>query len=119
MEIVNGWAYDAIRPASPEITKTYGVDLDALRTPNGVLNLAKEKILQGSVLEKYAFIFPMPVENHIRFRPFVGGGENKDTKLYTNIVKDNNPQVYKDEYLTQAGFQWHEVSKMVMLKNVG
>lgn len=119
MEIVNGWAYDAIRPASPDLTKTYGVDLDALRTPNGVLNLAKEKILQGTVLEKYAFIFPMPIENHIRFRPFVGGGENKDTKLYTNIKKEDNPQVYKDEYLTQAGFQWHEVSKMLILKNVG
>jgi hypothetical protein len=90
-----------------------------LETPEGTLNLAKEKILKGTTLSKYAFIFPMPVENHIRFRPFIGNGINKDTKLYTNIKTNDNPQVFKDEYLTQGGFQWYETSKMLILKNIG
>jgi len=61
----------------------------------------------------------MPIENHIRWRPFKGGGIDKDTKLYENIKTENNPQVFKDEYLTQGGFQWHEVTKMLILKNIG
>jgi hypothetical protein len=119
MSIVNGWAYDAIKPAAPVLKETYGVNLQALLTPSGTLNLAEEKILKGTTLEKYAFIFPMPIENHIRFRPFIGNGVNKDTKLYENIKTDNAPQVFKDEYLTQGGFQWYEASKMLILKNIG
>jgi len=117
--IVNGWAHDAIRPANPVLTKKYGVNLQALETPEGTLNLAKEKILKGNILKKYAFIFPMPVEDFIRWRPFVGGGEDGNTKLYPDIKKDNNPQIYKDEYMTHGGFQFYQVSKMLILKNIG
>ena len=44
---------------------------------------------------------------------------DKDTKLYENIVREGNPQYFKDEYLTQGGYQWHEATKMLILKNIG
>ena len=114
--IINGWGYGAIE-ISPE-SKSYGLNLQRLITPHGTVHLVQERLLRGEQLSGWAFLLPMPIENFIKYRPLIGNGENRDTRLMTNIKTDDDPDYYKDQIKTEAGFEFYEEKKMALITGV-
>ena len=46
--------------------------------------------------------------NHVKYRPLVGNGVNRDTSIYVGVQSLENSGVDKrtDMILTEAGFEW-------------
>lgn len=114
--VINGWAIGALE-ISPE-SKTYGVDLQRLITPHGTVHLLQERLLRGAHLSGWSYLLPMPIENYIKYRPLIGNGENRDTRLMTNIKTDDDPDYYKDQIKTEAGFEFYEAAKMARFSGI-
>ena len=100
------------------LSKEYGMDINLVRSPHGNIHIVQERLLRGDVLSGYGFMLPMPVQDFIKYRPLVGNGENRDTRLLTNIKTDDDPDYYKDEVKTEAGWEFYEEKKMCLITGV-
>jgi hypothetical protein len=116
ISVISGWGMDNIQ-ISPN-AKEWGLSLNRIITPFGNVDIANERLLKGNVLSGYAFLLPLPISNFIKYRPLVGNGEDRDTKLLTNIKTDDDPDYYKDEIKTEAGFEFFEEKKMAILTGI-
>jgi hypothetical protein len=85
----------------------YGVKLTRYATNHGDLMVTRDLNLQNSPItssgagwgsEAYALDI-----DSIEFAPLVGNGENRDTQLLIDVVKDG-ADLYRDEYLTEGAW---------------
>lgn len=98
------WANNKLRLAPGD--DIYGVKVSRYTTNHGDFMVTRDLNLQnapsGSGLgwgdEAYAIDL-----DSVEFAPLVGNGENRDTQLLVDVVKDG-ADLYRDEYLTEAGW---------------
>jgi hypothetical protein len=85
----------------------YGIKLTRWATNHGDLMVTRDLNLQASPItasgagwgsEAYALDI-----DSIEFAPLVGNGENRDTQLLIDVVKDG-ADLYRDEYLTEGAW---------------
>ena len=85
----------------------YGVKLTRYATNHGDLMVTRDLMLQASPItssgagwgdEAYALDI-----DSIEFAPLVGNGENRDTQLLIDVIKDG-ADLYRDEYLTEGAW---------------
>lgn len=85
----------------------YGVKLSRYATNHGDFMVTRDLMLQASPLtasgvgwgsEAYALDI-----DRCEFAPLVGNGENRDTQLLIDVVKDG-ADLYRDEYLTEGAW---------------
>ena len=82
------------------VSGSYGHKLLAVNTIHGDLNLVREPLFRG-FSSAYMMIVDM---GHVKYRPLVGNGLNRDTHIITN-VQQADEDLRKDMILTEAGLE--------------
>lgn len=98
------WANNKLRLAEGD--DVYGIKLSRYTTNHGDFMVTRDLNLQnapsGSGVGWGAEAYALDIDS-IEFAPLVGNGENRDTQLLVDVVKDGADQ-YRDEYLTEAAW---------------
>jgi hypothetical protein len=98
------WADNKLRLAPGD--DVYGVKLSRYTTNHGDFMVTRDLNLQnaptGSGVGWGAEAYALDIDS-IEFAPLVGNGENRDTQLLIDVIKDGADQ-YRDEYLTEAAW---------------
>jgi len=83
--------------------KVFGVDISVISTPFGDMNVARNVHLDGSQLKILAVNM-----KHVKYRPLVGNGLNRDTAVYVGVQTLENSGVDRrvDLIQTEAGMEW-------------
>ena len=83
--------------------KVFGVDISVISTPFGDMNGARNIHLVGSLLKNLAVNM-----KHVKYRPLVGNGLNRDTAVYVGVQTLENSGVDRrvDLIQTEAGMEW-------------
>mgnify|MGYP005817171607 CR=1 FL=1 len=83
--------------------KVFGVDISVISTPFGDMNVARNVHLDGSQLKILAINM-----KHVKYRPLVGNGLNRDTAVYVGVQTLENSGVDRrvDLIQTEAGMEW-------------
>lgn len=97
---LNAYARDAIR-LNETLTKKFGINISEYFCPFGLVYLVYHKKLTGTTYGGYAIGVDM---ENVRRRFLNANGENRDTKLKTNI-QANNADSEEDEYITETGIE--------------
>ena len=93
---ITGLASDKLKLVQSQHDKTYGLNINKILTPFGVLNLVMHPLLINSY-DNHLVALSM---DDVKFKPLTG----RDTKLMTNIqARDEDGQ--RDMFLTEAGIQ--------------
>lgn len=112
------WADNKLRLAPGD--DVYGVKLSRYTTNHGDFMVTRDLLLQnapsGSGLGWGAEAYALDIDS-IEFAPLVGNGENRDTQLLIDVVKDGADQ-YRDEYLTEGGWVIRFEKRHARLYNV-
>jgi len=98
------WADNKLRLAPGD--DIYGVKVSRYVTNHGDFMVTRDLLLQNAPTgsgqgwgdEAYALDI-----DSIEFAPLVGNGENRDTQLLIDVVKDG-ADLYRDEYLTEGAW---------------
>ena len=98
------WADNKLRLAPGD--DIYGVKVSRYTTNHGDFMVTRDLNLQSAPTgsnngwgdEAYAIDL-----DSVEFAPLVGNGENRDTQLLVDVIKDG-ADLYRDEYLTEAGW---------------
>jgi hypothetical protein len=80
--------------------ETYGVSVFKYKTPHGMLNIVKHKLLENTY-DGDGFAVDL---NLMKYKPLNQNGENRDTKLLLNR-QANDADFYLDEFLTEFGIE--------------
>jgi hypothetical protein len=98
--------------------ETYGVNAMSLETAFGRFLIVNDWMLENSANGNgYAgWAFAIDMEN-LMYRPLVGNGENRDTRIYENVIKDGR-DAYVDDILTEATFQIEKEQYHAKMYNV-
>ena len=99
------WANNKLRLAPGD--DVYGVKLSRYTTNHGDFMVTRDLMLQNSPITSSgvgwgAEAYALDIDS-IEFAPLVGNGENRDTQLLIDVVKDG-ADLYRDEYLTEAAW---------------
>lgn len=98
------WADNKLRLAPGD--DIYGVKVSRYTTNHGDFMVTRDLNLQnapsGSGNGWGAEAYALDIDS-IEFAPLVGNGENRDTQLLVDVIKDG-ADLYRDEYLTEAGW---------------
>lgn len=116
LDIMNGWGYGNYQVSAEE--KMFGLDFQRFRTPGGIAHATMHRLLEGDVLGGWALIVPMPIKSFMKMRPLIHAGENRDTRLMTNIKTDDDPDYYKDQIKTELGFEFWEEKKWALVTGI-
>ena len=83
--------------------KVFGVDISVISTPFGDMNVARNVHLDGSQLKILAINM-----KHVKYRPLVGNGLNRDTAVYVGVQTLENSGVDRrvDLIQTEAGMEF-------------
>jgi len=83
--------------------KVMGLDVSTVSTVYGDMNLSRCIALDGSAVKILGINM-----NHVKYRPLVGNGVNRDTAIYAGVQSLENSGIDKrvDMILTEAGFEW-------------
>ena len=83
--------------------KVMGLDVTTISTVYGDMNLSRCIALDGSSVKILGVNM-----NHVKYRPLVGNGVNRDTAIYAGVQSLENSGIDKrvDMILTEAGFEW-------------
>ena len=81
----------------------FGVDITQIYTPYGVMNVARNVHLDGTHVDMLAVNM-----RHVKYRPLVGNGLNRDTAIYVGVQTLENSGVDRrvDLIQTEAGMQF-------------
>jgi hypothetical protein len=93
--------------------KVFGVDITTISTPYGDMNVARNIHLDGTNVKILGINM-----KHVKYRPLVGNGLNRDTSIYVGVQTLENSGVDKrvDMLLTEAGYEWSMPETHVMWK---
>jgi len=98
------WADNKLRLAPGD--DIYGVKVSRYTTNHGDFMVTRDLNLQnapsGSGVGWGAEGYALDIDS-LEFAPLVGNGENRDTQLLVDVIKDGADQ-YRDEYLTEAAW---------------
>lgn len=83
--------------------KVMGLDITTISTVYSDMNLSRAIALDGSPVKILGVNM-----NHVKYRPLVGNGVNRDTAIYAGVQSLENSGIDKrvDMILTEAGFEW-------------
>lgn len=83
--------------------KVMGLDVTTISTVYGDMNVSRCIALDGSNVKILGVNM-----NHVKYRPLVGNGVNRDTAIYAGVQSLENSGIDKrvDMILTEAGFEW-------------
>ena len=83
--------------------KVMGLDVTTISTVYGDMNVSRCIALDGSAVKILGVNM-----NHVKYRPLVGNGVNRDTAIYAGVQSLENSGIDKrvDMILTEAGFEW-------------
>jgi len=83
--------------------KVFGVDISVISTPFGDMNVARNVHLDGAQLKILAINM-----KHVKYRPLVGNGLNRDTAVYVGVQTLENSGIDRrvDLIQTEAGMEW-------------
>lgn len=96
----------------------YGVKLQRYVTSHGTFMISRDLMLQNSpntALGAGHEAFALDVDS-IEFAPLSGNGENRDTQLLTDVVKDGS-DVYADEYICEGAWVVRHEARHARLYN--
>lgn len=98
------WADNKLRLAPGD--DIYGVKMSRYVTNQGDFMVTRDLLLQnaptGSTAGWGAEAYAIDIDS-VEFAPLVGNGENRDTQLLIDVVKDG-ADLYRDEYLTEGAW---------------
>lgn len=98
------WADNKLRLAPGD--DIYGVKVSRYTTNHGDFMVTRDLNLQnapsGSGVGWGAEAYALDIDS-VEFAPLVGNGENRDTQLLVDVIRDG-ADLYRDEYLTEAGW---------------
>jgi hypothetical protein len=101
---LDSWADNKLRLAPGD--DIYGVKVSRYTTNHGDFMVTRDLLLanapSGSGVGWGAEGYALDIDS-IEFAPLVGNGENRDTQLLIDVIKDGADQ-YRDEYLTEAAW---------------
>jgi hypothetical protein len=100
LQAINQFAQSKLQIRQGE--DTYGLSVMTYVTPFGKLDLIVHWLLEGTAYGGYAIGLDL---DQIAWRPLISSEESGDTRVRTNIQK-NETDGRKDEYLTEAGEQF-------------
>lgn len=92
------------------MSKEYGLAIYKYMSAHGVLKIVAEPLFEGTIYGKMGVV--LDVEN-VKYRPLNG----RDTSVDMNI-QNNDEDLYKDQYLTEAGFELKLPKTHAIIKNV-
>jgi len=100
---INEWAINFLNVA-PSETK-WGLTISRIETPYGIAAMVHDWMLESGVsgqngFANWGFLLDM---DHIQYRHLSGNGENRDTRIEMDAVKDG-VDGKRDEILTEVGF---------------
>jgi len=83
--------------------KAFGVDITVISTPYGDMNVARNVHLDGHKIKMLAINM-----KHVKYRPLVGNGLNRDTAVYVGVQTLENSGVDRrvDLIQTEAGMEF-------------
>ena len=83
--------------------KAFGVDITVISTPFGDMNVARNIHLDGHKIKMLAVNM-----KHVKYRPLVGNGLNRDTAVYVGVQTLENSGIDRrvDLIQTEAGMEW-------------
>ena len=101
---INEWAINFLN-ISPSETK-WGVTITRIETPYGIAAMVHDWMLESGVsgqngFGNWGFLLDL---DHIKYRHLAGNGENRDTRIERDSVKDG-VDGKRDEILTEVGFE--------------
>lgn len=85
--------------------EVYGVKVRRFNTGHGDFMIVRDLLLENGPVNGVGFgseAYALDIES-IFFCPLAGNGENRDTQLLTDVVKDGSDN-YQDEYLTEGAW---------------
>tara|TARA_R110002167_G_scaffold112850_1_gene285536 strand:- start:22346 stop:23962 length:1617 start_codon:yes stop_codon:yes gene_type:complete len=84
-------------------SKAFGVDISRISTIYGDMNIARHIMLDGTDIKMLAVNM-----KHVKYRPLVGNGVNRDTSIYVGVQSLENTGTDKrvDMILTEAGMEF-------------
>ena len=93
--------------------KVMGLDMTTISTVYGDMNVSRCIALDRSKVKILGVNL-----NHVKYRPLVGNGVNRDTSIYVGVQSLENSGVDKrtDMILTEAGFEWQMPEAHAMWK---
>ena len=93
--------------------KVMGLDMTTISTVYGDMNVSRCIALDRSNVKILGVNL-----NHVKYRPLVGNGVNRDTSIYVGVQSLENSGVDKrtDMILTEAGFEWQMPEAHAMWK---
>lgn len=95
------------------LDKTYGVKISEWVTAFGTINIVHNPLFVEDYAG-YGFLLDMEC---FRYRYMSGNGENRDTKLRTNI-QANDADGEIDEYLTECGLERKQAARCALITDV-
>lgn len=108
-----GTAYGSRVPAAASLgradfalagkSKAFGVDISKISTLYGDMNVARHIMLDGTDIKMIGVNM-----KHVKYRPLVGNGVNRDTSVYVGVQSLENTGTDKriDMILTEAGMEF-------------
>tara|TARA_R100001463_G_scaffold43080_2_gene90002 strand:+ start:4434 stop:6017 length:1584 start_codon:yes stop_codon:yes gene_type:complete len=84
-------------------SKAFGVDISKISTLYGDMNVARHIMLDGTDIKMIGVNM-----KHVKYRPLVGNGVNRDTSVYVGVQSLENTGTDKrvDMILTEAGMEF-------------
>lgn len=97
----------------------YGVKVRRFNTGHGDFLIVRDLLLENGPVNGFGFgseAYALDIES-IYFCPLAANGENRDTSLLTDVVKDGSDN-YQDEYLTEGAWAHKFESRHARIYNV-
>lgn len=115
LEAINTYPRSKLQIVQSDSGKTsYGLDVKRFISPFGNLTVVQHNLLEGSKYGGHAFILDL---SRMARRPLVGNGEDRDTKIRTNIQAPGYDG-RKDEILTEQGLEFGQEAAHALIHNV-
>jgi hypothetical protein len=109
LNVLSKLAKDAGTINFGEVVKVYGMNLQRFVTPQGTFYVKTHPLMnQHPTFTNSMFVIDPP---GIRYRPL------RDTASKMNI-QDNDEDLQKGQWLTEAGYEWHHLKTMKFLHNL-
>lgn len=106
VKVISAFNYFALGHQRTQPADTiYGVKVRRFNTGHGDFMIVRDLLLENGPVNGVGFgseAYALDIES-IEFAPLAGNGENRDTSLLTDVVKDGSDQ-YQDEYLTEGAW---------------
>lgn len=108
ISVINSWGKEKMQVDNQ--SKEYGLAIMRYESAHGTLKIVREPLFEGTVYGKMGVV--LDLEN-VKYRPLNG----RDTKMETNIQAPDEDS-YKDQLITEAGFEVQLPKTHAILKGV-